>query len=455
MIHSTDTIVALSTPPGIGAIGIIRISGDQAISISDQVFSKDLLKAQGYSLHYGSILRGEEVLDEVVLSVFRKPRSFTKEDVVEISCHGSTYILQEVIQLLIEKGARPALAGEFTQRAYLNGAMDLAQAEAVADLIASSSAASHKMALRQMRGGISNELQALRVELLNFTSLIELELDFSEEDVQFADRQQLEELIERIQQKLESLISSFRLGNAIKQGVPTVIMGKPNAGKSTLLNTLLNENRAIVSDIPGTTRDVIEDLVIIEGIEFRLMDTAGVRETQDVIEAEGVRRTLSLAEQANLLIYIYDLSTDSLSEAEAYLAGLNLAEGSQIMILANKEDLIATQPDLSTSSYPTLMFSAKEKTQIDQLKQMMLTAVQNFSTVSPDQTLISNSRHLHALQQALIAIQDVQAGLLNGLTGDLLSIDIRTVLHHIGEITGEITNDEVLGNIFSKFCIGK
>ena len=455
MIHSTDTIVALSTPPGIGAIGIIRISGDKAISISDQVFSKDLLKAEGYSLHYGSILKGEEVLDEVVLSVFRKPRSFTKEDVVEISCHGSTYILQEVIQLLIEKGARPALAGEFTQRAYLNGAMDLAQAEAVADLIASSSAASHKMALRQMRGGISNELQALRVELLNFTSLIELELDFSEEDVEFADRQQLEELIERIQQKLESLVSSFRLGNAIKQGVPTVIMGKPNAGKSTLLNTLLNENRAIVSDIPGTTRDVIEDRVIIEGIEFRLMDTAGVRETQDVIEAEGVRRTLSLAEQANLLIYIYDLSTDSLSEAEAYLAGLNLAEGSQIMILANKEDLLDAKPDLSSSSYPTLTFSAKEKTQIDQLKQMMLTAVQNFSTVSPDQTLISNSRHLHALQKALTAIQDVQAGLLNGLTGDLLSIDIRTVLHHIGEITGEITNDEVLGNIFSKFCIGK
>ncbi|MEM6767857.1 MAG: tRNA uridine-5-carboxymethylaminomethyl(34) synthesis GTPase MnmE [Bacteroidota bacterium] len=455
MIHSTDTIIALSTPPGIGAIGIIRISGDQAISISDQVFSKDLLKAEGYSLHYGSILKGEEVLDEVVLSVFKKPRSFTKEDVVEISCHGSTYILQEVIQLLIEKGARPALAGEFTQRAYLNGAMDLAQAEAVADLIASSSAASHKMALRQMRGGISNELQALRVELLNFTSLIELELDFSEEDVQFADRQQLDDLVERIRQKLESLISSFRLGNAIKQGVPTVIMGKPNAGKSTLLNTLLNENRAIVSDIPGTTRDVIEDRIIIEGIEFRLMDTAGVRETQDVIEAEGVRRTLSLAEQANLLIYIYDLSTDSIPDAEAYLSGLNLAEGSQIMILANKEDLLDTQPDLSTSSYPTLMFSAKEKTQIDQLKQMMLTAVQNFSTVSPDQTLISNSRHLHALQQALTAIQDVQAGLLNGLTGDLLSIDIRTVLHHIGEITGEITNDEVLGNIFSKFCIGK
>ncbi|RMG64067.1 MAG: tRNA uridine-5-carboxymethylaminomethyl(34) synthesis GTPase MnmE, partial [Bacteroidetes bacterium] len=333
-MHARDTIVAISTPPGAGALGVIRLSGREAIAIADGLFSKPLTEAPGYSLHYGQVLDAEgQALDEVLLSLFRAPRSFTREDVVEISCHGSAYILREVMQRCVDLGARLAAPGEFTQRAYLNGAMDLAQAEAVADLIAANSAGAHQLAMQQLRGGVSRELRELRQQLLDFTSLIELELDFAEEDVEFADRTQLLDLIERLAVRLDGLIDSFRFGNAVKQGVPTVLMGKPNAGKSTLLNTLLNENRAIVSDIPGTTRDVVEDRLMIGGIEFRLMDTAGVRETTDAIEAEGVSRSLKLAKAAGLLLYLFDARDESPAEAQAYLQTLDLPPATQVILV--------------------------------------------------------------------------------------------------------------------------
>lgn len=462
MIHHEDSIVAISTPQGSGALGVIRVSGADAISLVDGIFSKDISEAEGYSIHFGQIKRGEQILDEVLATVFRAPRSFTKEDVVEISCHGSPFILREVLGLILEKGARLAKAGEFTQRAYLNGAMDLAQAEAVADLIASQSAGAHKLAMNQMRGGVSSELKALREQLLNFTSLIELELDFGEEDVEFADRSQLEALVKEILAKVQTLIESFRLGNAIKQGVPTVIIGKPNAGKSTLLNTLLNDNRAIVSDIPGTTRDVIEDRVVIEGIEFRLMDTAGVRETEDVIEAEGVKRTLKLAHSASLLIYLFDCQTETPEQAATFINRLELSDEVQVLSIGNKLDALtdpkayAQEHDTDISGqYPWIIISARDKLHMDAFRSLMLDAVNNFSNVHEGQTLISNARHLSALQKAETALYDVQNAMQLGVSGDLLSIDIRTVLHHIGEITGEISTDEVLGNIFSKFCIGK
>jgi len=459
MYTHQDTIVAIATPSGTGALGIIRVSGNNAISSVNAIFSKELSTAKGYTLHYGKIMKDGDVLDEVLVSIFRAPRSFTKENIVEISCHGSVYILQEVVHLLLAQGARLARPGEFTQRAYLNGAMDLAQAEAVADLIASTSAQSHRLAMSQLRGGVSRELSQLREQLLNFTSLIELELDFGEEDVEFADRNQLLDLVGQIDRKLSALISSFRLGNAIKTGVPTVIMGKPNAGKSTLLNTLLNDNRAIVSDIPGTTRDMIEDRVVIEGVEFRLMDTAGVRETTDLIEAEGVRRTLDLAQTASLIIYLFDLQEESISQAQAYIQSLALPDSARILIVGNKLDLLdATSSNGYPSDiqpYPTLTISAQAHLYIDELRQLMIEAVRSFADTAPDQAIISNARHLHALQQAYTALEDVSRGLQEGLTGDLLSIDIRTVLHYIGEITGEISNEEVLGNIFGKFCIGK
>ncbi|WNJ17580.1 tRNA uridine-5-carboxymethylaminomethyl(34) synthesis GTPase MnmE [Pontibacter sp. G13] len=447
-----DTIAAICTPAGSGALGIIRVSGPDAISLVNGVFSRDISQTPGHRLVYGNLVNGNQILDEVVLSVFRGPKSFTREDTIEISCHGSPYILREALMLLTRQGARLAEAGEFTQRSYLNGAMDLAQAEAVADLIASTSEGAHKLAMSQLRGGVSDELKDLREQLLNFTSLIELELDFSEEDVEFADRSQLEALIQRIGIRLDSLIGSFSFGNAVKEGVPTVIMGRPNAGKSTLLNTLLNENRAIVSDIAGTTRDVIEDRVVLEGIEFRLMDTAGVRETGDVIEAEGVKRTLNLAKRASLLLYIFDLQTESVAEARDYLQTVEVPENAQILLVGNKLDLGNPTPE---SAEDLILISAKAHAHIDELRHQMVESVRAFSHLQPEQAIISNVRHLDALHKARTALQDVQNGMAMGISGDLLAIDIRTVLHYIGEITGEITTDEVLGNIFSKFCIGK
>lgn len=461
MFDSQDTIVAISTPPGSGALGILRLSGPEAIAIADGVFKgASLAKAAGRTLHYGQLIKAGAVLDEVVVSLFRGPKSYTREDVVEISCHGSPYILREALDLLVDAGARLAEAGEFTRRAYLSGSMDLAQAEAVADLIASTSAGAHQLAMNQLRGGVSRELKDLREQLLNFTSLIELELDFGEEDVEFADRTQLRTLVERIHLRLTSLIGSFQLGNAIKQGVPTVIMGKPNAGKSTLLNTLLNENRAIVSDIPGTTRDVIEDRIVIEGIEFRLMDTAGVRETTDLIEAEGVSRTLALAQSASLLIYLFDLQTESPETAAAYVRSLDLPTQTRVILVGNKEDLVKISGGRGAETgaigaLQLLLISAKAQHNIEALRTAMTDAVRAFSAVDADQAIISNVRHLNALRKAQQALLEVRQGLVHDLTADLLSIDIRTALHYIGEITGEISTEEVLGNIFSKFCIGK
>ncbi|GAB4425285.1 MAG: tRNA uridine-5-carboxymethylaminomethyl(34) synthesis GTPase MnmE [Bacteroidia bacterium] len=460
-MQTGDTIVAISTATGQGALGVLRLSGPEAIGLADRIFSKQILDAPGHSLHFGRILRDGEVLDEVLLSVFRAPRSFTREDVVEISCHGSPYILRSVLQLLVDAGARPALPGEFTQRAYLHGALDLAQAEAVADLIAARSEAAHRLAMNQLRGGVSRDLQQLRQQLLDFTALIELELDFGEEDVAFADRSQLAALVASMQAHLDGLISSFRLGNALKQGVPTVILGKPNAGKSTLLNALLNENRAIVSDIPGTTRDMIEDRLMIGGIEFRLMDTAGVRETEDLIEAEGVSRSLDLARRAQVLIYLFDAAIETPALAQAYVQHLALPPDTAVVLVGNKFDQIDDPQayeqahDVPGLRYPWFGISARTGSHLPALKAWMVEAVEDLGSSAPEQAIISNARHLAALQQARRALDEVARGLHEGLSGDLLSIDLRSVVHHIGEITGEISNDEVLGHIFGKFCIGK
>lgn len=456
-----DTIVAISTPAGSGALGVIRLSGPEAIVIADAVFSRALSEAKGHTLHYGNILKGSELLDEAVAAVFRAPRSYTREDVVEFSVHGSPYILREVLLLLVENGARLAEPGEFTRRAFLNGAMDLAQAEAVADLIASTSAGAHQVAMNQLRGGVSRRLRDLREQLLNFTSLIELELDFAEEDVEFADRSQLQALITAMMAHFSELIDSFRLGNALRQGVPTVIVGKPNAGKSTLLNALLEDNRAIVSDIPGTTRDVIEDRLHIGGIEFRLMDTAGLRVTSDLIEAEGVNRSLELAQKAQILIYVFDAFLETPLIAQEAVQTLGLPKGVEVVLVGNKFDQIADhegyvrEHDIGGLQYAWLGISAKTGYHLNGLRTWMTDTVRDLGSDAPGQVIISHARHIQALQQARKALLEVEEGLSSGLTGDLLSIDIRTVLHHLGSITGDISTEEILGNIFSKFCIGK
>ncbi|MFK7971051.1 MAG: tRNA uridine-5-carboxymethylaminomethyl(34) synthesis GTPase MnmE [Bacteroidia bacterium] len=465
MFSDKDTIVAISTPPGFGALGVLRLSGKDAISIADKVFSKKLANAIGHSLHYGRVKKNGEILDEAVAAVFKGPKSFTREDTVEFSLHGSPYILREALQLMVDSGARLAEPGEFTQRAFLNGGLDLAQAEAVADLIASTSSGAHKLALQQLRGGVSNELKDLREQLLNFTSLIELELDFGEEDVEFADRTKLRELVDHILERIDGLAKTFSLGNALKQGLPTVILGKPNAGKSTLLNALLNDDRAIVSDIAGTTRDVIEDRVVIEGVEFRLQDTAGVRETTDVIEAEGVTRAVALARKADLVIYLFDLQEESAEQAAAYITSLELADSTTILLVANKIDLKKGQSKFGARvpyelpnghAVELLRIAAKGGQNLDLLRQAMADTVTQLEVYGgQSQAIISNVRHLNALQHAGTHLREVITAIDSGLPPDLMTIDIRSALHHIGEITGEISTDEVLGNIFSKFCIGK
>jgi tRNA modification GTPase len=453
-MNYNDTIVALATPTGTGAIGVIRLSGPEAIRIANSVFGgKDLSRQASHTIHFGNILDGDMVLDEVLVSLFVAPRSYTRENVVEISCHGSAYIIESIIKLLIKHGARSAKPGEFTLRAFLNGQMDLSQAEAVADLIASNSKASQQVALQQLRGGFSTQLQQLREQLVQFASLIELELDFAEEDVEFANRDQLKKLINEINKVIGSLIRSFELGNAIKQGVNTVIAGRPNAGKSTLLNALLNEERAIVSHIPGTTRDTIEEVLNINGINFRLIDTAGIREATDTIEAMGVQKTMEKISQSALLVYVYDASVITIAELNQDIESL-LKPGVVLMAVANKIDLLNDEEIAALPhSQNDVTVSAKEKFHIDDLKHKIYHAAVK-DQLNDDQTLVTNIRHLEALQKTEDALSRVLAG-METVTSDFLSMDIKQALHYLGEITGVVTTDDLLENIFSKFCIGK
>jgi len=449
-----ETIVALATPPGTSAIAVIRLSGDEAISIASKIFKgKDLTKAPSHTIHFGSIRDGERILDEVLISLFKKPNSFTKEDSIEISSHGSPYIVKEIIQLLLKHGARLAKPGEFTKRAFLNGQFDLAQAEAVADLISSDSEASHQAAMNQMRGGISEEISKLREQLVNFASLIELELDFSEEDVEFANRDQLRELINTIKKMVTKLIQSFHLGNAIKNGIPTVIAGKPNAGKSTLLNVLLNEEKAMVSDIPGTTRDFIEDEIVLEGVSFRFIDTAGLRETKDKLEAMGIERTRQKMSQASLIIYMFDVNNTSEKELIESLDELREMKVPYIVV-GNKMDSGKVFKEEFRNFDGIAYISAKRKEGIEELKQRILEQV-NIKSFKTGDAVVTNLRHYESLLNTKENLNKVLVGLDTGIPGDLLAQDIRAALLNLGEITGEITTDDLLGNIFSKFCIGK
>ncbi len=451
-VYNSDTIIALATPSGIGAIGVIRLSGPDAITFVNQVFGgKDLSIQKSHTIHFGTIKDGDLILDEVLVSIFIGPKSYTKENVIEISTHGSAYIIESIIKLLIRKGARPANPGEFTLRAFLNGQLDLSQAEAVADLIASNSQASHQVAMQQMRGGFSHELQHLRDQLIHFASMIELELDFGEEDVEFANREDLKGLIYQINRILHRLIQSFEQGNVMKNGVPVVIAGKPNVGKSTLLNALLNEERAIVSEIAGTTRDTVEDEMIVGGINFRFIDTAGIRDTVDIIEAKGVERTHEKIGLAKLIIYLVDTQQDD-SEIEGqveYLRGL----GIPFLTVVNKNDLAPTSYLIPHTS-DLLFISAKNNEGIDTLKDLILQKV-NLHSINTDDVLVSNIRHLEALQKTEASLNSVLENIDNPVTSDFLAMDIKQALYYLGEITGQVTTDDLLETIFSKFCIGK
>lgn len=462
-----ETIVALATPSGAGAIAIIRLSGANAISIASKMFvsisGKDLEKQASHTVHLGNIMDGSRVIDQVLATLFKNPYSYTGEDVVEFSCHGSAYIQQQIIQLALKKGCRTAKAGEFTLRAFLNGKMDLSQAEAVADLIASDNEATHQMAMQQMRGGFSNEIQNLRQELLNFASLIELELDFSEEDVEFADREEFQQLVTRITTVLKRLIDSFATGSVLKQGIPVAIVGEPNVGKSTLLNALLNEERAIVSDIAGTTRDTIEDELSIGGIGFRFIDTAGIRDTSDTIEELGIQKTFEKMHQAQVILFLINSNSfiqnkNSLPEViqlrDRFPSKPFLLVCNKIDSLDEKQKKHLRQRLIKLPETEILEISAKEKLGLETLKDKLLSFV-NTGALRNNETIVTNSRHYDSLLKALEEMIRVQEGLDMNLTGDLLAIDIRQALHYFGEITGEITNDEVLGNIFANFCIGK
>ncbi|MGF1584429.1 MAG: tRNA uridine-5-carboxymethylaminomethyl(34) synthesis GTPase MnmE [Bacteroidales bacterium] len=502
-MYKGPTIAAIATPPGQGAIAVIRVSGENAIQVCEKIFQPAiagprLSKHPPNTIHYGKILENGATLDNVLVSIFRAPRSYTGEDIIEISCHGSVFIQQQIIQLLVRNGVAAARPGEFTQRAFLNGKMDLSQAEAVADLIASESAAFHKVAMNQMRGGFSSEIGVLRKQLLNFISLIELELDFSEEDVEFASRSDLKVLLDNISRLISSLTGSFAFGNALKNGIPVVIAGKPNTGKSTLLNALLMEEKAIVSEIPGTTRDSIEDLIHIEGITFRFIDTAGIRETTDTIEILGIQRTMDKIRNAEIILLMAEV-TDSRDQINHLLNGIRSTpefSGKKIILLLNKSDLKAADKKTGNSSqsersgnplvdnsysgdsfqkngpsetedFPyadltpsaggndhVMEISAKTGTGIDNLRNLLVSIVQQGKPTDTD-VVVTNIRHYHALKNAHEAILRASAGLEHHITGDLLAMDIREVLYYLGEITGEITTDEILGNIFKNFCIGK
>ncbi len=462
-----DTIVALATPSGAGAVAILRVSGANAIAITNEIFvsvkGKDLRQQKTHTLHLGTIVDNQKVLDQVLVSIFKNPNSYTGEDVIEIACHGSTFIQQQIIQLLLRKGCRMANAGEFTLRAFLNGKLDLSQAEAVADLIASDNEASHQIAMQQMRGGFSSEIHRLREELLNFASLIELELDFAEEDVEFADRSQFTDLLNRIEFVLKRLIDSFAVGNVIKNGIPVAIVGEPNVGKSTLLNALLNEERAIVSAIAGTTRDTIEDEININGVGFRFIDTAGIRETEDYVESIGIQKTFEKMEQAQVVLYLFE-SSKFHSEGATYRNEIekikNKYPQKQVVVILNKIDLINPQQlqeihvQLDELSIKIIELSAKNKEGIHELKEALFALV-NTGALRNNETIVTNSRHYDALLKALEAIQKVKWGMESQVPSDLVAIDIREALYYFGEITGEVTNDELLGNIFANFCIGK
>jgi tRNA modification GTPase len=453
-LNNEDTIVALATPQGVSAIAVIRLSGKKAIAICSEVFhGKDLHTQPSHTVHLGTIRDDLKIIDEVVVTLFKAPRSFTKEDVVEIACHGSDYIIKQLLQLFIRHGARFADPGEFTKRAFLNGRFDLAQAEAIADLIASDSEASQQAAINQMRGGFSSEIKKLREQLIHFASMIELELDFSEEDVEFANREQLQELVQNIKKPIDGLISSFSLGNAIKNGVPTVIAGKPNAGKSTLLNVLLNEDKAMVSEIPGTTRDFIEDEINISGFNFRFIDTAGLRETKDKLEAMGIERTRLKMSQASLIIYLFDVNSTSEDELKTSLKELKDLYPSYIVV-GNKIDK-DKKNTLTFRNFEGIVFiSAANKIGIEELKDKIVEQA-NLKSFQPDKAIVTNARHYESLLNTREALNKVLHGIDQSITGDFLAQDIRLALHHLGEITGEITTDDLLANIFSKFCIGK
>ena len=461
-----DTICAIATAQG-GAIGTIRVSGKDAITITEKIFrpfkkDKILHEQPAYTLTFGKIIDHEEVIDEVLISLFKAPHSFTGENSVEITCHGSTYILQKVMELLIKNGCRTAQPGEYTQRAFLNGKMDLSQAEAVADLIASTSAATHRLAMSQMRGGFSKELAELRNQLLHITSMIELELDFSEEDVEFANRDQLKALADKIEQVISKLTNSFSVGNAIKNGVPVAIIGETNAGKSTLLNALLNEDKAIVSNIHGTTRDVIEDTMNIGGITFRFIDTAGIRETHDTIESLGIERTFQKLDQAEIVLWVIDAPTATEQIQQLAEKIVPKAQNKQLILVFNKSELINESERkgleaLAQTHYPSLtsiFISAKEKEGVEQLEKL-LTNSANLPTVTQNDVIVTNMRHYEALTKALEAIHRVQDGLEMQISGDFLSQDIRECIFHLNDIAGEVTIDMVLQNIFKNFCIGK
>lgn len=463
-----DPIIALATPSGTGAIAVIRISGLDTITLVASFFAsvhgKDLGKQKSHTLHLGHIKDGGRILDEVLVSIFKGPHSYTGEDVVEISCHGSAYIQQQIIQLFLRNGCRAAQAGEFTLRAFLNGKLDLSQAEAVADLIASDNDASHQIAMQQMRGGFSSDIKKLRAELLNFASLIELELDFAEEDVEFADRNEFYKLINQITHTLKNLIDSFAVGNVIKNGIPVAIVGEPNVGKSTLLNALLNEDRAIVSEIAGTTRDAIEDEIVIGGIGFRFIDTAGIRETTDVVESIGIKKTFEKIAHAQVVLYLVDnsrLTVDSLDTFKTEVEKIKSKYPQKpLVVIINKVDLLskvefdALKSQLETLNLKFETISAKQNIGIEELKNTLLSFV-NTGALHNNETIVTNSRHYDALLKALEAIHKVKEGLDTGLSGDLLAMDIREALTHFGEITGHVSNDELLGNIFANFCIGK
>ena len=460
-----DTIIAVATPAGVGAIAIIRLSGENAITIVNRFFkskknNKKLLDQKTHTLHLGHIINNDIILDEVLVSIFKNPYSYTGENVVEISCHGSSFIQQEIIQLFLQNGCRMADNGEFTMRAFLNGKMDLSQAEAVADVIASNSAASHQVAIQQMRGGITNELKDLRVKLLDFAALIELELDFSGEDVEFADRTKFKELVAKITFVLKRLIDSFSFGNAMKNGIPIAIIGEPNVGKSTLLNALLNEEKAIVSDIAGTTRDAIEDELIIEGVAFRFIDTAGIRETEDIVENIGIKKAYEKADNAQLVLFLIDANKYTTSKTQ-FLEEIDTIKArfpdKRLLVIANKIDTLKSVEIniLKTDIENLILLAAKNKQGIETLKKE-LTSLVNIGALSNNETIVTNSRHFEALNNALTAINSVQQGIDLDISTDLFSIDIRECLRHLGNITGEYDVDkDILGHIFGNFCIGK